>query len=165
MNIPPQPKINHTTSTYLWKNISFTINLHVGVTFLIFFVKLMCSDWVLKKKSCCLHLRETANRHLTPSKSLFCPKGVCISPDCFIISHTECEGQFPKYVLLEFLLRHITFHISAAAALVDHPHYSPVTPSPHSQIHSFFFIFLSFFILVLGGKNEIILLWGPRAVL
>ena len=65
------------------------------------------------------------------------------------------KDSFPN-VVLEFFLNHIASHVSRLHTPVCHPHFSPVTPSPHKQTPS---------ILFWGGKNEIILLWGPRAVL
>lgn len=96
MNIPPQPKINHTTSTYLWKNISFTINLHVGVTFLIFFVKLMCSDWVLKKKAAvCIWGKQQTD--IWPLAKVYSAPKAYASPPTALLYHTlSVKDSFPN---------------------------------------------------------------------
>lgn len=131
------------------KSTSFTINLHVGVTFMTLF---QSSSYVLmhkkKKKSCCLHFRETANRHLTPSRSLFCPKA-CTSPPTALLYHTpSVKDSFPNMSSWSF-----SSVTSLATSLLLQP--LSITPTSHlSPPHLTAKHPPSFFSFFWGGKMK-----------
>lgn len=72
----------------------------------------------------------------------------------FILSHIGCEGQFPEMSSWSFLsITSPPTSLCCTLRLSPPPHFSPVTPSPHSQTPSILF-FIYFFVGGGGGEKK-----------